>query len=190
MPRKKLSNEDQPSKANCDLAETLVKELKRDNEWGQPTIYEQQYVTGKLSVIVIWDAWDHVPLEERTATILHAYEVAEDIEYRNRIALANGLTVPEAHAAGMLNYRIIPAVRAGDPVTEEQVRAVMCVQGASTLLDPNHPQLRFRSKEDAEACRRRLIERLPGSDAIWLIDRESQRADSFGLQEMAMTAEP
>jgi hypothetical protein len=44
------------------------------------------------------------------------YEQAEGAAYRDRIALASGLTVPEAHAAGMLPYQIIAALRKNDPV--------------------------------------------------------------------------
>ena len=83
---------------------------------------------------VIWDAWDRLSHEDRTAAILHAYEKAEGREYRDRIALASGLTIPEAHAAGWLPYQVIAAVRKSDPVTVEQCRKALIDEGASILF--------------------------------------------------------
>jgi hypothetical protein len=171
-----------------ELARQLAAELKNGRDCGQPMIYEQEYSTGKLRVIVIWDEWAGVPLEDRSATIVRAYEQAEGAEYRDRIALASGLTVPEAHAAGMLPFQIIAARRPTDPVTEEQVRKAMLDEGASVLADPPTPRLRFSSNEQAEACRQRLIKRLPGSDPVWIINQEAGEQDqliwsgSFGAE--------
>src|SRR5437588_9629452 len=122
MPRKKIGVEVRLGEAPGALAERLASELKRSKECGQPLIYEQEFRTGRVRVTVIWDDWDKLPLQERTATILRAYEIAEGPEARERIALASGLTVPEAHAAGMLPYQIITALRRTDPVTFEQAR--------------------------------------------------------------------
>src|SRR2546425_6336854 len=122
MPRKRRGFEAPPRRTIGNLVEQLVDELNTDRQSGQPMIEEEEFPTKKLRVNVIWDAWDRVPLEDRTATILRAYEEAEGPEYRDRIALASGLTMPEAHAAGMLPYQVIAAVRKGDPVTMEQCR--------------------------------------------------------------------
>src|SRR5947207_6681780 len=110
MPRKRREFEEPPRRIVGSLVERLVDELKSDRQSGQPMIVEEEFPTGKLRVNVILDEWDRLPLEDRTATILRAYEQAEGREYRDRIALASGLTVPEAHAAGMLPYQVIPAV--------------------------------------------------------------------------------
>ncbi len=125
MIRKKRVVEGQTSLHRSDLAERLANELRSNRECGQPVIEEQEFPNGKLRVTVIWDDWDRLPLEERTAVVLRAYELAEGRDYRNRIFLASGLTVPEAHAAGMLPYQIIPALRSSDPVTAEQCRQAM-----------------------------------------------------------------
>src|SRR3989440_13098210 len=122
MPRKRRGFAEPPRRTVGNLVERLVEELKSDRQAGQPVIEEEEFPTGKLRVNVIWDAWDRVPLEDRTATILRAYEQAEGPEYRDRIALASGLTVPEAHAAGMLPYQVIAAVRNNDPVTRDECR--------------------------------------------------------------------
>src|SRR5436190_4244027 len=159
MPRKRRGFEEPPRRMIGNLVERLVDELKTNRQSGQPTIEEEEFPTKKLRVNVIWDAWDRVPLEDRTATILRAYELAEGGEYRDRIALASGLTVPEAHAAGMLPYQVIPAVRKGDPVTMDQCRKAMIEEGASVLFGEDQPQLRFATDEDAEAARKRLAQR-------------------------------
>src|SRR5439155_19206863 len=145
------------------LAEKLAAELKSGREFGQPTVYEQEYTTGKLRVTVIWDEWADASLEERSAIILRAYELAEGAGYRDRIALASGLTVPEAAAAGMLPYQVLPAIRTTDPVNREDVEAAMVEQGASQLEEEDGLQLRFATREEAEAYRSRLIEKLPSS---------------------------
>ncbi len=105
MVRRRIGSEVRTGAIKKDLAEKLATELKNGREFGQPFIYEQEYRTGKLRVTVIWDDWHGTPLQERSATILRGYEIAEGLTYRDRVALASGLTVPEAHAAGMLPVR-------------------------------------------------------------------------------------
>src|SRR5437773_6686963 len=129
MPRKRRRFEEPPRRTVGNLVEGLVDELTSDRQSGQPMIEEEEFPTKKLRVNVIWDAWDRVPLEDRTATILRAYEQAESREFRDRIALASGLTVPEAQAAGMLPYQVIAAVRKGDPVTIDQCRKALIDEG-------------------------------------------------------------
>jgi hypothetical protein len=172
MPRKRKGYEEPPRRIVGDLVARLVDELKSDRQSGQPTIDEEEFPTKKIRVNVIWDDWDRVPLEDRTATILRAYEQAEGREYRDRIALASGLTVPEAHAAGMLPYQVIAALRKGDPVTTDQCRKALIDEGASVLFGEDNPQLRFATDEEAEAARKRLAARLPDSEPVWVITKE------------------
>ncbi|MCI0460385.1 MAG: hypothetical protein L0Z62_25815 [Gemmataceae bacterium] len=172
MPRKRRGVEEQPRPTSGDLAERLADELRSNRPSGQPLIDEQEFPSGAIRVTVIWDDWDRLPLEDRTAVILRAYDLAEGRDYRERIALASGLTIPEAHAAGMLPFQIIPALRRDDPVTLEECRRDMIDEGASTLLGSEKPQLRFASEEEAEAGRRRLVERLPASEQVWVITQD------------------
>lgn len=111
-------------------------------------------------------------MEDRTAAILRAYRDAFGQESRDRIALASGLTVPEACAAAMLPFQIIAAVRNTDPVTSDQCRQAMIDEGASILLGDDPPLLRFQTEEDAEAAKQRLTERLPNSGAVWIITHD------------------
>jgi hypothetical protein len=179
MPRKKRGVEEQPRPARGDLAERLADELRSGRASGQPMIDELEYASGKISVTVVWDEWDRLSLEDRTSIILRAYELAEGRGYRDRIALASGLTVPEAYGAGMLPFQIIPALRRGDPVTPEQCRQAMLEEGASTLLAADKPQLRFSSEEEAEAARRRLIRRLPDSEPVWVVTQEVGKVEDW-----------
>jgi hypothetical protein len=172
MPRKRREFEESPRRTVGSLVERLVDELKSERPSGQPIIEEEEFPTKKLRVNVIWDEWDRVSLEDRTATILRAYQQAEGREYGNRIALASGLTVPEAHAAGMLPYQVIAAVRKGDSVTREECRKTLIEEGASILFGEEQPQLRFATEEEAEAAQKRLAKRLPNSDEIWVITKE------------------
>ena len=172
MPRKRRGFEEPPRRTVGNLVGRLVDELKSDRQSGQPMIDEEEFPTKKLRVNVIWDEWDRVPLEDRTATILRAYEQAEGRDYRDRIALASGLTVPEAHAAGMLPYQVIAALRKGDPVTMDQCRKALIEDGASILFGEDNPQLRFATEEEAEAARKRLAEQLANSEPVWVVTKE------------------
>ena len=166
MPRYTRSAEWLPHATANALAPKLAEELQQKRESGQPVIIEQEFGAGTLRVVVVWDEWDRLPLDERTSVILHAYELAG--EDKRQIALASGLTVPEAHASGMLPFRIVTALRKGDAVTEEQCRQALIDEGASRLI-PNQLQLRFATHQDAVDSIRRLVSRLPESDQVWLI---------------------
>jgi hypothetical protein len=142
-------------------------------------IHEQEFPSGGIRATVIWDEWDHLPLEDRTSVILQAYERAEGRGYREKLALASGLTVPEAYSAGMLPFQIIAALRKGDPVTAEQCRQTMIDEGASILFGADKPQLRFASEEEAEAARKRLAQRLPNSEPVWVITQEVGKVEDW-----------
>ena len=157
--------------ARAELVAKLVQELRANREYGQPFIDEMKYRTGKRRVSVIWDQWEGIPLQERTATILRAYEEAEGQAFRDTIALASGLTVPEAHEAGLLPVEIIPARRESDPITETQVRQAMLEEGATQLGGGSRKvRLFFRSREEAQTAKERLLKRFPQSENIWLLE--------------------
>ena len=179
MPRKRRRFEEPLRGFDRDLARQLADELKSGRESGQPMIDEAMFPAGTLRVAVIWDAWDRLPLEERTDIILQAYEWAEGHDYREKIALASGLTVPEAHSAGMLPFQIIPALRREDPFTPEQIREAMIEEGATVLFGADRPQLRSATREEAEAVRHRLARRIPRSEQVWVITEEVGRVEDW-----------
>ena len=156
-----------------ELLAVLVEELERKRDFGQPHIEEEIFPrTNLIKVTVLWDRWREIPDIDRTETILQAYEKVEGKDYRDRITLAGGYTYPEAHEMGYLPYRIIPAVRPGDPVQLDQCYDAMVGQGASTLFDPETPLLLLPNRAETEACKRRLIKDLPGSENVWLWEKD------------------
>lgn len=179
MPRIRSGVKEYARRLDGNLVNRLAEELRSERDSGQPIIYEQTFPNESLRIVVVWDAWDRLPLEDRTEIIFKAYEKAEGREYSERIALASGLTVPESYAAGMLPVQIITAIRTGDSVTAEQCKQAMIQEGASTLLSPEKPQLRFATEEEAEQAKRRLSETLPGSEAVWVITQDIGRVDDW-----------
>jgi hypothetical protein len=190
MPRRITGPEAESVQPKGNLAAQLADELKSDREFGQPLIYEKTFETGKARVTVIWDKWDGLPLQERTATILRAYEVVEGASALDRIALASGLTFPEAHAAGMLPFQIIAAIRKSDPVRPDEARRAMIDLGGSTLFKSDTVQLRFATEEEAAGAKKRLVEQFPGSDDVWTIHREVLAFDPVYLDDEAVQVTP
>ena len=176
MPRKKLGVPPAPP-PNGELAARLANELRQNRDFGQPLIEEEQFPSGKRRVAVIWDDWEPLDPEDRTVVILQAYEKAESPEYRDSVALASGWTFPEAHAAGMLPFSVFPAVRKSDAVDADQCRKAMIEAGASVLLEPDRPQLLFRSRSDADGAIARLAKLLPKSDDVWHVLQEPSKVD-------------
>jgi hypothetical protein len=181
MPRIILGHErERPRYPN--LVAELAEELRHSRRFGQPLIREQRFPkTDVIRTTVIWDKWEPLHDEDRLATILEAYEEVEGDEFRNRVALAIGLTVPEAHEAGLLPVQVATALRASDPVTAEQCRDAMIEVGASLLLSPERPVLRFATVEEAEQCVRELVKRLPGSEPVWSITKDIARIGDFPM---------
>jgi hypothetical protein len=180
MPRKQRRFEEPARLESDDLVKELADELRQKRESGQPVVDEETFPSGKIRVVVIWDKWERVPnAEDRTATILQAYDCAEGTEFRDRIALATGLTVPEAYAAGMLPFEVSTALRETDPVTSEQCKQAMIAEGASQLFGHDVVKLRFATLEEAKAACDRLIRRLPGSEPVWLIGQEVGSVDQW-----------
>lgn len=183
MPRRIRNTVELPRQSFKNLAEELAAELKSHRDSGQPVVDEEVFPTGNIRVNVIWDKWEHLSLEDRTGVILRAYDLAEGTGYRNRIALATGLTVPEARAAGMLPFQIIPGVRKGDPITREECYKAMVEEGASVLADREKPQLQFETEEEANQSCQRLVKRLPKSKGTWIILQEPGQVEGWGLSD-------
>lgn len=184
MPRKTISF-DEASSQYASMTEKLSAALTDSAESGQPMIYEQELAPGRRKITVVWDEWQEVPLAERTSIILRAYELAEGSAFRDQIALASGLTVPEATSAGMLPYQITTALRKDDPFTFQECRDAMLAEGGSTLFGPGILQLRFPTRAEAEAGRHRLSARLPKSDNIWLVQIDVSVQDHLSFEDSA-----
>lgn len=155
------------------LALELAAELGSDHESGQPLIEEKHNAASDTrSVTVFWDKWEGVPEQARISTILAAYEAAFGAEFAERIAIPAGYTIPEARDLGLLPYSILSGLRRTDPITPERCHAALIAEGASIVENPDAPDLRFPTMEDAIDAVHRLDRRLPGSRDIWIIAQD------------------
>lgn len=97
MPRQKVPVK--PRHSRPDLVRILADEMKKQGVSSTPetpTVYEEdQPYGGGIHVKVIWNTWREVPLEERGAIILDAYEQAGLTQEIPKIRLALGLTPEE-----------------------------------------------------------------------------------------------
>jgi len=183
MPRIKLNKLSYPSswpRINHKLVEELSQQLRiYESQVAQPLIYEYDLRGKLLRLIVVWDKWLSLPLEARTAIILAAYKS----QGHENIALASGLTIPEAVALGLLRFRVIPALRKSDNISQEKCWETMRSVGASRLFDENQPQLYFATREEADRMIVELVKRLPGTDEIWTIVQEAGGIDREDVLE-------
>lgn len=155
-----------------DLVQKLTTEIIEPKAFGQPAIEEQEFPSGNLRVLVLWDDWHELNSGLRTQIILKAYQAANRPETSDRITLASGLTFPEAYLAGTIPFQVRPVVRDSDGVTFEDCVRAMLAEGASTLANPEYPQLRFASREAAQQSIERLVRRLPESQPVWTIEKD------------------
>ena len=104
----------EPKGKHPTLVKELVRELKRPPQKGGPRIpkkrrvavpiivEEEQRLTDRLHVYVIWDKWKAVEDTERGAVILDAYEQALGREKALQVILAMGVTPQEAGTLGIV----------------------------------------------------------------------------------------
>jgi hypothetical protein len=175
MPRIQLDYPKPLKKINRQLVEKLSSYLTQNDYTSiyQPLIYEYKLQKSLLRVIVIWDEWKILSLEERTAIILAAYS---DYEAQN-IALASGLTVPEGVMAGFLPFRVIPALRKTDQINQEHCWEIMTMMNASILFEENEPHLYFATKEESEKFIEMIERQYPETQEVWSIVRETTSTD-------------
>ncbi|MEY2977833.1 MAG: hypothetical protein ACO3NK_01480 [Prochlorotrichaceae cyanobacterium] len=167
MSRVKLNYQQLSVQTQPDLVSELKRGLNSTDQAGQPLVYEYDLRDRLLRVLVVWDKWQSLFLESRTAVILAAYHDQPDQE----VALASGLTMPEAAMAGFLPFRIIAALRRNDRFTQQECWRVMVEMGASELFE-DEPRLYFATRTEAEKTIAELSRQLPGSEEIWQIIRD------------------
>lgn len=170
MARIKLTQPKQ-KKALSHLGKSLVQQLSEhlqdeNSLYAQPLIYEYKINADAVRVVVIWDQMRTISLEQRTDIILAAYET---IVEPPDIALASGLTVPEAINAGFLSFQVIPVVRSTDKITKSQCFELMKSYRASTLLTAQWPLLFFATEAEATKMIKILVEKEPDSRDVWTI---------------------
>jgi hypothetical protein len=156
------------SNQHPELVRELQLELQNNREFGQPLILEEPFARSEeLRITVVWDKFDGIDDDERARIILAAYQRSDAPP--TKIAVALGLTFPEAADDGLLPYDVVPNWRASDPVSLERCFGAMKKLGASTLRNPIEPELRCATAEQAGACVSQLVQVLPESKGIWKI---------------------
>jgi hypothetical protein len=171
-----------PPGAPVALVEELTAELKGGREFGQPVVEVDTYQrTNVVLVTVIWDKFGPLSDGQRSAVIVDAYTRAFGPPGPDNTVFAVGWTMDEAVDAGKFPFMIVPLLRASDPVDRGQIRDVAIEFGGTPTPGSDFPAvLRFTTREDAEICRAKLVERLPGSDPIWTITQEARRPEWAG----------
>jgi hypothetical protein len=147
-----------PSPRDTELVEVLSDELASGKRV-QPAFIEEEFnATGLRNIHVIWDRWADIPYDDRMEVILRAYEKHEGPEKTENVAIAEGLTGPEALEAGLLPFIVSEGSIDRDFLAYENAKSVEMEQ---TILGKR--ELRYPTKEAAEEAVARLRESLPGS---------------------------
>lgn len=84
-----------------ELVDLLAAELSKPTKGGPRVIEEQLRGMKRFHVTVIWDRWKNVYPDDRSTTILDAYQQAFDDLRMLQISMALGLTQPEAKRLGV-----------------------------------------------------------------------------------------
>ncbi len=153
------------------LVKKLAQEFNSSSSNVQPLILEEEIpATKSRHVRVIWDRWKELPDEERSAIISDAYAVVEGPDVANTITIADGLTPREAHALGLLPFKVVPVRTKNDPAAAQAFADAMAAEARRTLLGPKAKELRYARLEDAQGAADRLQAALPGSS--WSVVHE------------------
>ena len=171
MPRFILTKAPKPP-GQDKLVKRLAQELKSPGDETQPLILEQVIEgTGSRHVHVIWDQWQKLSEEQRSAIIEEAYNQTEGPKAAAEITLASGVTPEEALVLGLLPYKVVSTHKgheAKPPIA--QYKKVLKQEAPNTVLGLDAAELRYPRLEDAEAAKQRLEKDLPGSQ--WAIVQE------------------
>jgi hypothetical protein len=137
------------------LQERLASEISGQVTSEGPLIFEIPLEqSDKVDVIVVWNEFEGVGVEDRDRVILDAYG-----DRRDQIAMAMGVTYQEAIDQQVLPYMVVPMTRRGEADPAE-LRRAMLEEGGIPLGDEK-VDLRFPRLAMAEAAHQRLCDRLP-----------------------------
>jgi hypothetical protein len=138
------------------LREQLAGELSGQRMPDGPLIFEIPLEqSDKMDVIVVWNEFEGVRVEDRERVILDAYR-----DRRDQIAMAMGVTYHEAIDQQVLPYAVIPMTRHGE-VDPTELRRAMLEEGG-IALDGGKVALRFPTLAMAEDAHQHLVDLLPG----------------------------
>ena len=152
------------------LLKKLVQELKTPSTNVQPLILEERIPSTKSRhVRVVWDGWKELGDEQRSTVITEAYAEAEGREAAEEITIAEGLTPPEALALGLLPFKVVPARKKNDTISEEAYQKALASEGAIPYSAPGpgscaSPESRMPRKlpRDSRSAARIVVGSGPG----------------------------
>jgi hypothetical protein len=166
------------------LADLLVKELMGERSRMGPVIFELPTdEANRVDVIVVWEAWQSLPVEARIEVVRAAYDRFEKVlessvhtidpgKPREPLAPTPASVIcaswEDLTTFDLLPYKIQPGA-GGSEVDLEDVRLLMIEVGA--IWTPFGVQLRFPNKEMATSVYTRLMEEMP--EARWSIVESS-----------------
>lgn len=89
--------------SNEPLVKQLTEEFRAPAPGAQPPLIsvEKQW-SDRLHVLVVWDAWEPLPQQERSRIIMDAFQNAEGQERALQVSVAMGLTSVEARRMGLV----------------------------------------------------------------------------------------
>jgi hypothetical protein len=147
---------------NADLRKSLVARLKSEKNIegpgspGSPLIFQIPIeLSEKYDLLVVWEEWNDVRSDDRTALILDAFE-----EEKGNISQALGITYAEALEQELLPYQILPNCFFED-VSPEKIKDALLSEGGISLHNGEVVDLRFPTKIMAETAYRNLQKKLP-----------------------------
>ena len=145
---------------NEELVVKLAEFLFQPPLKGQPFIIRKSIgTTGLQNLIVIWDRWHGVPLQERTEIILAANDTLETT-MRANLSLALGRTMDEAISLGYLPFRVEPISRSGSSADRDRILNALREEGA--VETGQGLQLRFPTLEQAQDAFIELEQKVSG----------------------------
>jgi hypothetical protein len=140
---------------------------------GQPIVIRNPVgTTGLQNLVVIWDRWHGIPLQERTEIILAANDTLETT-LRVKLSLALGRTMDEAISLGYLPFRIEPICRSGNSADRDRILNALREEGA--VETGRGLQLRFPTLEQAQDAFIELEQKVSGP--YWSIVQEVPCSD-------------
>jgi hypothetical protein len=149
-----------------ELRDEAAKTSPGEDTRTRPVIFEIPINRDQSSihVIVVWDWWEGVSPEDRTAIITEAYERFDESGNLNepiapRITVAIGATPADVNQLGLLPYRVEPVIMHGETKDIEKVWKAMWEEGA--IAGTDRPILAFPTRQMADDAYDRLKEKLP-----------------------------
>lgn len=168
MPRIQAASPQDRLSPYSDLVQKLANELRKDSSSGEPIIIERPVGTkGAVHVFVVWSKWPRVPNADRSAVILAAYKQAIP-KLVSRIAVTMGVTFEVAMELNLLPFAVQPRKDMYALLGKHDFHQHMLAEGAF-FSQQNELELRFPTKEMAEAARSRIAKRTDTSPGDWAV---------------------